>query len=156
MKGISEYIKEQLEVENGSHGYKVVTLVRRDVDLSSISESDFIDFIIADSPVLLTSFYQQHYWGSDALVAPAKEFYKFAEEEGVKVVNLFIDRKFKYNPKGRFQTEEESEEVRKELLQFLAKNGYEYHHLKVPVKERISTILEILGVDKDESEELPS
>ena len=35
-------------------------------------------------------------------------------------------------------------------------NGYEYHHLKVPVKERISTILEILGVDKDESEELPS
>lgn len=48
MKGISEYIKEQLEVENGSHGYKVVTLVRRDVDLSSISESDFIDFIIAD------------------------------------------------------------------------------------------------------------
>ena len=114
-----------------------------------------VDFIIADSPVLLTSFYQQHYWDSDALVAPAKEFYKFAEEEGVKVVNLFIDRKFKYNPKGRFQTEEESEEVRKELLQFLAENGYEYHHLKVPVKERISTILEILGVDKDESAELP-
>ena len=81
--------------------------------------------------------------------------YKFAEEEGVKVVNLFIDRKFKYNPKGRFQTEEESEEVRKELLRFLAENGYEYHHLKVPVKERISTILEILGVDKDESTELP-
>ena len=115
-----------------------------------------VNFIIADSPVLLTSFYQRYYWGSDALVIPAKEFYKFAEEEGVKVVNLFIDRKFKYNPKGRFQTEEESEEVRKELLQFLNENGYEYYHLKVPVKERISTILEILGVDKDESEELPS
>lgn len=105
-----------------------------------------VEYIIADSPVLLTSFYQKFYWGSDTLIVPAKEFYKFAEEEGVKVVNIFIDRKFKYNPKGRFQTEEESEEVRKQLLQFMNDNGYSYHHLKVPIKDRISTILDILEV----------
>lgn len=48
MKDITEYIKEQLEVENGPGKYKIVTLVRRDVDLSTISESDFINFILAD------------------------------------------------------------------------------------------------------------
>lgn len=105
-----------------------------------------VDFIIADSPVLLTAFYQQLRWGSTSLITPVKEFYKFAEEEGVKIVNIFIDRKFKYNPKGRFQTEEESEEVRKQLLIFLDEHGFEYHHLKVPVKERINTILDILNV----------
>ena len=109
-----------------------------------------VDYIIADSPVLLTSFYQQFYWGSNTLIVPAKEFYQFAEEEGVKVVNIFIDRKFKYNPKGRFQTEEESEEVRRELLKFMEDNGYEYRHLKVPIKERINTILDILGIPKEE------
>ena len=109
-----------------------------------------VDYIIADSPVLLTSFYQRFYWGSDSLIIPAKEFYKFTEDEGVQICNIFIDRKFKYNPKGRFQTEEESEEVRKQLLAFLDEQGYPFHHLKVPVKERISTILDILGV-KDES-----
>ena len=109
-----------------------------------------VDYIIADSPVLLTSFYQQFYWGSNTLIVPAKEFYQFAEEEGVNVVNIFIDRKFKYNPKGRFQTEEESDEVRRGLLKFLEDNGYEYHHLKVPIKERINTILDILGIPKEE------
>jgi hypothetical protein len=108
-----------------------------------------VDYIIADSPVLLTSFYQQFYWGSDTLIIPAKEFYKFAEEEGVEVVNIFIDRKFKYNPKGRFQSEDESNVVREKLLDFMQVNGYDYHHLKVPIKERINTILGILDI-KDE------
>lgn len=105
-----------------------------------------VDYIIADSPVLLTSFYQQFYWGSDTLVVPAKEFYQFAEEEGVEVQNIFIDRKFKYNPKGRFQTEDESDKVRTELLAFMDRNGYDYHHLKVPIKDRINTILDILNI----------
>ena len=111
-----------------------------------------VDYIIADSPVLLTSFYQQYYWGSYFLETPANEFYTFAEEEGVIVHNIFIDRKFKYNPKGRFQTEEESEEVRQQLLKFMDNNGYAYHHLKVPVKERINTILDILGVREMDTE----
>lgn len=108
-----------------------------------------VDYIIADSPVLLTSFYQQFYWGSDTLVVPAKEFYRFAEEAGVSVINFFIDRKFKYNPKGRFQTEEESVEVRKQLLQFMEDNNYPYHLIKVPVKERLNTILDILGLGEE-------
>ena len=58
--------------------------------------------------------------------------------------------KFKYNPKGRFQTEEESETVRKELLKFMDDNGYEYYHLKVPIKERVNTILGLLDIPLEE------
>lgn len=105
-----------------------------------------VDYIIADSPVMLTAFYQHFYWGSDSLIIPCKEFYELAKEEGIKVVNIFIDRKFKYNPKGRFQTEEESNEVRKELLQWLPANGFDFHYLKVPVKERMTEILKILEI----------
>lgn len=110
-----------------------------------------VDYIIADSPVMLTAFYQHYYWGSDSLIEPTKEFYKFAEEEGVRVVNIFIDRKFKYNPKGRFQTEEQSDEVKAELLSWLPENGFEFHHLKVPVKERLNTILDILNLEREVS-----
>ena len=65
---------------------------------------------------------------------------------------LFIDRKFKYNPKGRFQTEEESDEVRVELLKWLQDNGFNFHYLKVPVKERMENILNILEIGPKESE----
>lgn len=108
-----------------------------------------VDYIIADSPVLLTSFYQQYYWMSNTLVAPAKEFYQCAKEAGVNIINIFIDRKFKYNPKGRFQTEKESEEVKKQLLKFMNDNEYEYYHLKVPIKERIPEILNILNIKEE-------
>ena len=84
------------------------------------------------------------------MLKPCKEFYKFAKEDGVEVVNIFIDRKFKYNPKGRFQTEEESEQVREELLNWLAENSFDYHYLKVPVKERISEVLSILRIPERE------
>jgi len=105
-----------------------------------------VDYIIADSPVLLTSFYQRYYWGSDTLINPVKEFYKNAEEEGVKTCNILIDRKFDYNQKGRFQTEEESIEIHKLLIDFMNENGYNYYYLNASVEDRIKEVLKILGI----------
>lgn len=49
MKSLVEYIREQLEVENGRNGYKIVTLVRREnIDLANISEENFVKFIKED------------------------------------------------------------------------------------------------------------
>lgn len=107
-----------------------------------------VDYVIADSPVLLTAFYQYYYWHSNTLIEPCKEFYKFAEEDNVKTYNIFIDRKYPYKKKGRFQTEEQSDELKGMLLNWLQNNNFPFIYLKCLAKERIPKILEILELDK--------
>lgn len=113
-----------------------------------------VDFIIADSPVLLTAFYQEYYWGSNSLIAPCHEFYNNAKEDGIETYNIYVDRKYKYNSKGRFQTEEESNEVHKALLEWLPKNGFDYFHLKTAIKDRIPTIMDLLKIERVTDEDI--
>lgn len=73
-----------------------------------------VDVVITDSPILLSTFYNNDKTIStefDALVTKV-----FSSYENL---NVFIDRVKQYNPAGRFQTEEESNALSKELLAFL-------------------------------------
>ena len=66
------------------------------------------------------------------------------EEEGVKVVNFFLPRRKKYNPKGRFQTAEEIAKLEEDLMNWLNSEGYEYEVLDCPDSKRIAKIIERL------------
>ena len=76
---------------------------------------DKVDVVITDSPLLLSSFYNsdKEVLGEefDALVSKVFKSYKS--------FNVFIRRVKPYNPKGRFQTEAESDELSRELIGFL-------------------------------------
>jgi len=105
-----------------------------------------VDYLAVDSPVLLTAFYHYFYNGKDTLKGVCKEFYKMAEEHGVKVLNFFLTRRKKYNPKGRYQTEEQADQLGKDLRAWLDKEGYEYEVLNCSDDERLQIILERLGI----------
>ena len=105
---------------------------------------DKVDYVISDSPVMLTAFYHYYYDGRDTLKDVCKEFYKMAEEHGVTVLNFFLTRRKKYNPKGRYQTQEQADQLAKDLENWLTKEGYEYEVLDYPDEKRIERILEVL------------
>lgn len=105
---------------------------------------DKVDFIISDSPVMLTAFYHYYYNGNEALNEACHNFYKMAEKAGVKVVSFFLPRKKKYVAKGRYQTEEESNKLAVDLKEWLAREGYDYAELQCSDKERINVVLEKL------------
>jgi nicotinamide riboside kinase len=105
---------------------------------------DKVDFIISDSPVMLTAFYHYFYNGNEALNEVCHNFYNLAEEAGVEVVNFFLPRKKKYVAKGRYQTQEEADALAFQLKEWLNKEGYEYTTLECPDKERINVVLEKL------------
>lgn len=71
-----------------------------------------VDVIITDSPLLLSAHYGKHY---------SKNFSNFVYEMFSKNynVNFLINRKKAYNPKGRFQTEDESDKISEELKSLL-------------------------------------
>ena len=105
---------------------------------------DKVDFIISDSPVMLTAFYHYFYNGNEALNEVCHNFYNLAEEAGVEVVNFFLPRKKKYVAKGRYQTQEEADALAFQLKEWLNKEGYEYTTLECSDKERINVVLEKL------------
>ena len=101
-----------------------------------------VEFVISDSPVMLTSFYHYYYNNDNALREACKDFYRMTDEEGIKVLNFFLPRKKKYNPKGRFQTQEQADQLAKDLLKWLDTEEYPYEILDCSEKERLEKVLE--------------
>lgn len=104
-----------------------------------------VDYVISDSPVLLTGFYNYYYnKGDNSLSEACKGFYKKAAEDGIEVLNFFLPRKKRYVTKGRFQTEAEADEVAVMLKEWLAKEGYEYTELTCPDRDRLDAVMSII------------
>lgn len=84
-----------------------------------------VDVVITDSPIILSSFY-----ANDEV--PGKEFDALALKvfKSYNNMNVFIDRVKPYNPAGRFQTEQESDEVSTDMIKFLAEHDIECRHYK--------------------------
>lgn len=103
-----------------------------------------VDIIISDSSPILAAFYNYYYNRENSLSEACHGFYKKLEEDGIQVVNFFLPRKKKYVAKGRYQTEEESNEVALMLREWLQQEGYPYIDLECSDKERVGVILEKL------------
>lgn len=103
---------------------------------------DEVDVIVTDSPILNSSFYN----GDDTL---GKEFDSLVKKvsEQYDSLNYLIVRKKKYNPKGRFQTEKESDALLSPIRKFLLKNKVDFEELdgtKKAYKKILKDILEKL------------
>lgn len=78
-----------------------------------------VDFVITDSPLLLSLIYTPENYH--------KSFKPFVIElfKSYDNFNVFLHRVKKYNPKGRNQTKEESDEIAKRVLNVLKYNNCE-------------------------------
>ena len=103
-----------------------------------------VDYVVTDSPVLLSAFYQEYYNKDSSLSPACKEFYRKVAEDKIKVMNFFLPRKKKYVAKGRYQTEEQANEVAVDLRNWLDSEGYEYEVLDCPDQERVDAVLKKL------------
>ena len=104
-----------------------------------------VDFIISDSPVILTAFYHLYNNHDNALREICKDFYDMAERlDNVKVLTFYLQRKKKYQTQGRYHTEEQSDEINRLLRCFLEVEAYPYEELDCPDEDRIDVIMERL------------
>lgn len=82
--------------------------------------------ILADSPVWLSAYYaslQDNRSAKKVMEELCKEFYFEADEIGIKHYFIWVKRVKAYNPKGRFQTEEQAMEIDKMMKPYLEKLG---------------------------------
>lgn len=78
-----------------------------------------VNVIITDSPLILSSFYEGINYKSHYLVPAAKRIMQLAEMDGVNYWNLLVKRNWPYQTKGRFQTEEQANDLDRKMEHFL-------------------------------------
>ena len=84
---------------------------------------DNVEVIVTDSPLCLASYYLRQIHDPQ-VITDVKSFDNIVKNliDSFDNMNFFLNRKKKYNPKGRFQTEEESDKIAAELWDFFTDN----------------------------------
>lgn len=101
------------------------------------------DVMISCSPVYLQSYYASVYGNANMKLGfelLVKEYYRMAAERGIEHVHIWLKRCRPYNPKGRFQTEEQAKEIDKDMLQHLKESGIDFHYVD-GVREEVTKFL---------------
>lgn len=100
---------------------------------------DKVDVIVTDSPLLLSIIYNN----SKVL---GEDFNKVVRNvsNSYKSLNYFINRVKEYNPEGRFQTEEESNELSEDIRDFLLKNDVDFYEVDGETKGYDEIVKDVL------------
>lgn len=105
-----------------------------------------LDFIITDSPLVLTNFYGQKYDSMEkehnTSLNMLQNHHEFCKKHDYKVEHFFLNRAENYTQSGRFQTETEARALDEELKAYLRAFPIKFHE----VDATETTVDEILGV----------
>lgn len=103
--------------------YDQVYIFAKQLNLEDRLLRSGIDFVVSDSPLFL-----QCYYASDMCPEVSDELISLAKKVEIKYpsLNIFLKRDHKYDPVGRYQTEEEALEIDVNLKKFLKDNEVSY------------------------------
>lgn len=117
---VKEWVWEGREIKEGDQTYIFAKQSRK--ERQYIEQN--LDFIITDSPLILTHFYGLKYDPMErecnTSLIMLQHHHKFCQKYGYKVEHFFVKRKEDYNPAGRNQTEETAKEYDGEIRQLLS------------------------------------
>ena len=103
-----------------------------------------VDYAISDSPVMQNSFYNDYLNSKDNLYRPTKDYLELVERDGHIIKNFFLFRNKPFEPKGRYQTAEEADNIAIHLVNYLEMHGMHFPVLNGKDHERTEQILEEL------------
>lgn len=88
-----------------------------------------VDVIVTDSPVSLCTYYASVYGTPDqceTFKVMNKTYYKMVEDSGHRYLHIWLNRTKPYNPKGRFQNEQEAKDIDSDMKSFMKEQGIEF------------------------------
>lgn len=104
-----------------------------------------VDYIITDSPILLSPIYEKYYNNGESMIEEAAiKFLNKAKNNGVEHINFLLERKKQYNPEGRYETEEQAKQVDLEVRKFMVDHSIDYKLINCSDEDRIKTMMELI------------
>lgn len=112
---VTEWIKEKVFSRDFSVLKDQLYIFAKQKRKQFILQDKNLDYIITDSPLILSSFYGRKYNTIDSLIESVifNEFSKFEN------INFFLKRTHPFDPMGRMETEEQSDKDSKDMYNFL-------------------------------------
>jgi RecA/RadA recombinase len=117
-----EYIKDWAYENRKIGRHDQIYLMGKQVRRESLLYGK-VEYIITDSPILLSGFYEHHYQETD-ICTPA--CVKFLEHSEVVRFPFLLKRNKPYNPVGRYETEEQAKVIDVEMGAYLERHLKEF------------------------------
>jgi nicotinamide riboside kinase len=86
-----------------------------------------VDYVITESPFLLSAVYENFYTGKDIVLPTVLRFMRHALENGILHKNFVLQRQFEYERGGRYEDERTARQVDKAIESFLVDHDFPYH-----------------------------
>lgn len=102
-----------------------------------------LDYIVTDSPLLLSPIYQKYYTGDDPIAGLVLDGLKTAEQDGVTHLNFLLQRNKPFDPRGRYETAEQAREVDQLVQDYLELHKMPYYVITTNDRERVDQIISI-------------
>lgn len=101
-----------------------------------------VNYVVTDSPLLLGPVYEKFYSGEDKSREMVLNRMREHEKNGVRYVNFFLSRNKPFNPKGRFETEDQARSVDKFLHNYLVEHNIPFEVITSNDRERVHEIIQ--------------
>lgn len=92
-----------------------------------------VDLVVCDSPLALCNFYGQKYDPAEkelnTTLPLLSDHLKLCSKWGYRVVHVFLNRKSRYNPAGRYEDEATAKAWDLEIIGHLERLGFDFHRI---------------------------
>lgn len=123
---VKEWVWENRAIKDGDQTYFFAKQARKE----RLYIKQNMDFIITDSPLILTHFYGMRYDPQEikynTSLAMLKNHHGFCKEMKYKVEHFFLNRTKEYNPEGRLQDKNTALQFDCEMKQMLRDMGIKF------------------------------
>ena len=137
---VREYIKDWAWTGRKPDSYDQIYIMGKQINAESHLYHK-VDYIVTDSPFLLSPFYERHHQKTEITLPSCFEFKKWAEQNDIVFLNYFLVRHKKFDPRGRYETEEQAKAIDMELQIWLYRNNVTFSMIDVPDAKRVDAIL---------------
>ena len=137
---VTEWIKEKIFANDLSVVKDQLYIFAKQRRKQFILQDKGLDFIVTDSPLLLSGFYGIKYNTTDKLMETVifNEFHKFSN------LNFLLKRTIPFDPTFRLESQQQSDTDYVNMQNFLEANSVEY--LDIDESEKTQQILKLLNL----------
>jgi len=100
-----------------------------------------LDYIVTDSPIVLSAFYEEHHLKRQIVLPAVKNFLDLAKEKGIEHHYFFLTRYKPFEERGRYETEEQAKAIDVSLREWCIRENIDFVDLSVPEAERVGWLL---------------
>lgn len=140
VENITEWIKEKIFADDINVVKDQLYIFAKQRRKQFILKDKNLDFIITDSPLLLSAFYGN----KNGILDPVFKELIFQEFNKFENLNYFLTRSHPFDPFGRLETEEQSDKNNIEMLSFLSAEKIPFDI--IDQKEKSNQIIQLLNL----------